>query len=71
MSGTTPGRLAWMLLSVSVLLGDQLTKAQVRRLLPLHDSVSVLPGFVQLTHVTNRGALFGGRLFGFVVHTRR
>lgn len=59
MSVATPGRLAWALLSVTILLGDQLTKAQVRRHLPLHDSVSVLPGFVQLTHVTNRGALFG------------
>jgi len=53
------GRLAWALVSLLVLGLDQATKAQVRHLLPLHDSVTVVPGFVQLTHVTNRGALFG------------
>lgn len=59
MSGRATGRIAWALVSLLVLGVDQATKAQVRRLLPLHESVGVVPGFVQLTHVTNRGALFG------------
>lgn len=59
MSGAAPGRIAWALVSAAVLAGDWLTKAQVRRLLPLHESITVMPGFVNLTHVTNRGALFG------------
>ncbi|HKQ96575.1 MAG TPA: signal peptidase II [Candidatus Polarisedimenticolia bacterium] len=59
MSGVASGRLLWAALSATILLFDQISKAQVRRLLPLHESVTVLPGFVQLTHVTNRGALFG------------
>src|SRR5204863_252566 len=31
----------------------------VRARLPLHDSEPVVPGLFSLTHVTNRGALFG------------
>jgi signal peptidase II len=38
---------------------DQLTKALVRRTLPIHASVTLIPGFVDLTHVTNTGAAFG------------
>jgi signal peptidase II len=39
---------------------DQLTKALVRQKLPLEEpgSVSILPGFFQLTHTTNRGMAF-------------
>ena len=29
------------------------------RQLPLHDSVTVIPGFVDFTHVSNTGAAFG------------
>ena len=42
-----------------VLALDQLTKQIVRRTLPLHDSVNVIPGFLDLTHVQNTGAAFG------------
>lgn len=42
-----------------VLAADQVTKQIVRRMLPLHDSVNVIPGFVDLTHVQNTGAAFG------------
>ncbi|MGE5244418.1 MAG: signal peptidase II [Betaproteobacteria bacterium] len=47
----------WLPLAVVVL--DQLTKALVRRTLPLHASVTVVPGFMDLTHVLNSGAAFG------------
>jgi signal peptidase II len=38
---------------------DQVTKALVRHLLPLGDSHSILPEFLDLTHVHNTGAAFG------------
>jgi signal peptidase II len=52
-------RLGWALASVAVLALDQTTKHLVRACMPLHDSIPILPGLFQLTHVTNRGALFG------------
>jgi signal peptidase II len=47
----------WLPLLVVAL--DQLTKAMVRRLLGVHDSMVVIPGFLDLTHVRNTGAAFG------------
>ena len=44
---------------VSVLVLDQLTKYIVRRTLPLQDSINIIPGFLDLTHVQNTGAAFG------------
>ena len=38
---------------------DQLTKLLVRLEIPLHDSVPVIPGFLNLVHVRNTGAAFG------------
>jgi signal peptidase II len=38
---------------------DQMTKAIVRQLLPLGDSRSIIPEFLDLTHVHNTGAAFG------------
>jgi signal peptidase II len=42
-----------------VVLLDQATKALVRARLPLHESVTVIPGFLDFTHVLNTGAAFG------------
>jgi signal peptidase II len=47
----------WLPLLVVAL--DQLAKALVRELLPLHASVPVIPGFLDFTHVRNTGAAFG------------
>jgi signal peptidase II len=47
----------WLPIAIVVL--DQLTKLAVRMTLPLHDSVSVIPGFLDFTHVRNTGAAFG------------
>jgi signal peptidase II len=44
---------------LSVLGLDQLTKQIVRQLLPLHDSIKVIPGLLDFTHVQNSGAAFG------------
>jgi len=52
-------RLPWLLMSAAVLAADQAAKALVRSLLPLHESLEVVPSLFSLTHVTNRGALFG------------
>jgi signal peptidase II len=38
---------------------DQLTKALVREMLPLHASVPIVAGFLDFTHVRNTGAAFG------------
>ena len=38
---------------------DQLSKAVVRATIPLHASVTVVPGLLDFTHVRNTGAAFG------------
>ena len=53
-----PRRLELWLPFVVIAL-DQLTKAIVRSQLTMYASVTVLPGFVNLTHVRNTGAAFG------------
>ena len=47
----------WLPLVVIAL--DQLAKAIVRTTIPLHTSISIVPGFMDLTHVRNSGAAFG------------
>jgi signal peptidase II len=42
-----------------VLVLDQLTKYIVEARIRLHDVITVIPGFFNLTHVRNRGAAFG------------
>jgi len=42
-----------------IVLLDQAAKAIVRSQLPLHESVSVIPGVLDITHVQNSGAAFG------------
>jgi signal peptidase II len=46
-------------LPVAIVVLDQLTKALVRIKVPLHDSVTIVPGLVDVTHVRNTGAAFG------------
>jgi signal peptidase II len=47
----------WLPIVIVVL--DQITKAMVRAMLPLHGSVTIIPGFMDFTHVLNTGAAFG------------
>jgi signal peptidase II len=42
-----------------IVVADQVTKALVRLFIPLHASRTVVPGFLDLTHVQNSGAAFG------------
>ena len=51
-------RLEIIVAGVVVIL-DQITKALVRPALTLHQSVEVIPGFLDLTRVHNTGAAFG------------
>ena len=53
------GRTFELWLSAGIVALDQLTKALIRSRLPLHDSVNVIPGLLDITHVRNTGAAFG------------
>jgi len=58
--GAAPRRFLLELLVIGGLVAlDQLTKRLVRLEIPLHDSVTVIPGFLNLVHVRNTGAAFG------------
>ncbi len=46
-------------LGAAIVAVDQMTKALVRWTLDLHESVNVIPGLVDLSHVRNTGAAFG------------
>ncbi len=48
-----------VLIAALVVLLDRLTKWIISQNIPLHDSVTVIPGVFQLTHVQNQGAAFG------------
>jgi len=48
-----------IIVPVLIVALDQLTKALVRAKLALHESVAIVPGFVDFTHVRNTGAAFG------------
>ncbi|MEO8255956.1 MAG: signal peptidase II [Acidobacteriota bacterium] len=46
-------------LPVVIVVLDQITKFMVRANVPLYSSVTVIPGFMNITHVLNTGAAFG------------
>src|SRR5262245_13835206 len=54
-----PRRRLEIWLPIFILLLDQATKAMVRQMVPLYTSVTIVPGFLDLTHVQNPGAAFG------------
>lgn len=51
-------RLA-LIITVGVLLLDQITKVLVNHLMALYQSVEIVPNFVHLTYLRNTGAAFG------------
>lgn len=53
------GRHLEIWLPLLIVIADQVTKGMVRAWLPLHDSVTVIPGLMDFTHVRNTGAAFG------------
>jgi signal peptidase II len=54
-------RRRWIeiVLPVAIVVLDQVTKAMIRASIPLYDSVTIIPGFLDFTHVPNTGAAFG------------
>ena len=64
-SNTTPRagavltRRVMAMIGVTILILDQLTKWLVRTQIALHDSIEIVPGFLNLVHVRNTGAAFG------------
>jgi signal peptidase II len=54
----TGSRDLW-LLAAPIVAADQATKALVRLELDHHESVTIIPGLLDLTHVRNTGAAFG------------
>jgi len=54
-----PSRRLELWLPLLIVIVDQITKAMVRATLPLHASVTVIPGILDFTHVRNAGAAFG------------
>ncbi|MGE5199958.1 MAG: signal peptidase II, partial [Rhodospirillaceae bacterium] len=58
--GRGSGRFLVELLIIAGIAGfDQLTKLLVRLEIPLHDSITVIPGVLNIVHVRNTGAAFG------------
>ena len=58
-AAATPRRYLEVWLPMVIVAVDQATKAMVKEGLPLHDSVTIIPGFMDFTHVLNSGAAFG------------
>ncbi len=52
-----PTAVAWLLI-VTLALADQLTKILTLRFIPYQESIPVIPGFFNLTHLHNTGAAF-------------
>lgn len=52
-------RKYFFLIAAIVVLLDRVTKWAVASSLPLHESITVIPGFFHITHVENTGAAFG------------
>ena len=48
-----------IIVALTVVVLDQVTKAMIRPRLALHQSIEVIPGFLDLTRVHNTGAAFG------------
>ena len=47
-----------LLIALSVLLLDRITKWAIARTIPLEDTINIIPGFFRLTHLENTGAAF-------------
>jgi signal peptidase II len=58
-AAASPRRHLEVWLPMVIVSVDQATKAMVKASLPLGTSMTVIPGFVDFTHVLNSGAAFG------------
>ena len=55
----TLSRILWVAIATVVFVGDQATKALVEQHIPEYAVIPVVPGFFNLTHTKNPGAVFG------------
>jgi len=55
----TLSRILWVAIATVVFVGDQATKALVEHHIPEYAVIPVVPGFFNLTHTKNPGAVFG------------
>ena len=59
MNFPAPRKLHWLLLiSAAIIVADRVTKTLVTSHVPLGDGISVIPGFLRITHWLNEGAAF-------------
>jgi signal peptidase II len=47
-----------LLIALTVLLLDRITKWAIARNIPLEETINIIPGFFRLTHLENTGAAF-------------
>jgi len=53
------GKMTYLMISLAVLVLDQVSKSLIEDFLPLHQTHPVIPGLLNLTHVRNSGVAFG------------
>ena len=59
MSQPAPRKLPWLLLiSALIIVADRLTKSLVASRIAMGDAITVIPGFLRITHWLNEGAAF-------------
>jgi len=52
-------RFFYLLIILFVLIADQITKIVVSQTISPYTNIAIIPGFFNLTHIHNRGAIFG------------
>jgi signal peptidase II len=52
-------RIPYLILSLAIIVSDAWTKWLVSSRIDLHESIPLIPDFLQLVHVRNTGAAFG------------
>lgn len=57
-----------LIISVAVILLDQITKIWVDKMMPLHHTIEIIPNFVALAYLRNTGAAFGFLAGGYSVY---
>ncbi len=67
-------RIFYFVLIIILLMTDQATKALIARNIFLNSSLEIIPGFFQLVHIRNKGAIFGffsqsGNQFVYIILT--
>ena len=67
-------RLPYFVFILVLFIGDQVTKVLVARNIILNSGKEIIPGFIQLVHIRNKGAIFGffsqsGNRFVFLLLT--